>query len=91
MYASKKLIPREQSYSVGERESLAAIWAVSKFHRFLYGQHFVLECDHRPLDYLQTTHLKNPRLMRWNLALQPYRYIVWYIRGSQNVVADYHS
>ena len=37
MYASKKLIPREQNYSVGEREALAIIWAVKKFHRFLYG------------------------------------------------------
>jgi len=30
---------------VGEREALAMIWAVNKFHRFLYGQHFVFECD----------------------------------------------
>ena len=46
-YASKKLIPREQNYSVGEREALAIIWAVKKFHRYLYGQHFTLESDHR--------------------------------------------
>ena len=44
-YASKKLIPREQNYSVGEREALAIIWAVKKFHRYLYGQHFTLESD----------------------------------------------
>ena len=30
-YASKKLIPREQNYSVGEREALAIIWALSVF------------------------------------------------------------
>jgi len=91
MYTSKKLLPREQNYSVGEREALAIIWAVNKFHRYLYGTHFVLESDHRPLEYLQTTHSKNPRLMRWSLALQPYRYTVRYIRGSQNLVADYLS
>ena len=91
MYASKKLLPWEQNYSVGERGALAIIWVVNKFHRFLYAQHFVLECDHRPLEYLQTTHSKNPRLMHWSLALQPYRYTVHYIKGSQNVVADYLS
>jgi len=91
MYASKKLLPREQNYSVGEREALAIIWVVNKFHRFLYGQHFVLECDHIPLEYLQTSHSKNPRLMRWSLALQPYCYTVRYICGSHNVVADYLS
>ena len=89
MFASKT--PREQNYSVSEREALAIIWAVNKFHRFLYGVHFILESDHRPLEYLQSTHSKNPRLMRWSLALQPYHYTVRYISGSQNVEADYLS
>ena len=91
MYASKKFLPREQNYSVSEREALAIILAVNKFHRFLYGVHFVLESDHRPLEYLQSKHSRNPRLMRWSLALQPYLYTVRYINGSQSVVADYFS
>ena len=93
-YASNKLIHREHNYSVGEREALAIIWAVViKFHRYLYGQHFTLESDHRPLEYLQNSHSQNPRIMRWSLAMQPYRYryTVKYIRGSENVVADYLS
>jgi len=90
LYASRKLLPREQNYSVGEREALATIWAVGKFHRYLYGQHFTLESDHRPLEYLQSNHPRNPRLMRWSLALQTYRYTVHYIRGVENV-ADYLS
>ena len=90
-YASRKLIQREQNYSVGEREAFAIIWAVNKFHLFLYGQHFTLESDHMPLEYLQSSHPKNPRLMRWSLALQPYHYTVRYIRGSHNIVADYLS
>ena len=91
LYASKKLLDREQNYSVGEREALAIVWAVSKFHRFLYGRHFILESDHRPLQYLNSTDSKSPRLMRWSLALQPYRYTVKYIRGEDNFCADYLS
>jgi len=91
MYASKEMLPREQNYSLGEREALAIVWAVKRFHRYLYGQHFILESDHRPLEYLQTSHSKKPRIMRWSLSLQPYRYTVRYIRGSDNVVADYLS
>jgi hypothetical protein len=90
-YASKKLLAREQNYSVGEREALAIVWAVSKFHQFLYGQHFILESDHRPLEYISSTHSSNPKVMRWSLALQPYRYTVRYIRGSDNIIADYLS
>ena len=41
MYANKKMLPREQNYSVGEREALAIVWAVNKFYRYLYGQHFI--------------------------------------------------
>jgi len=71
MYDSRKILPREQNYSVGEREALAVVWAVNKFHRYLYGQHFILESDHRPLEYLQTSHSTNPRIMRWSLSLHP--------------------
>jgi len=51
----------------------------------------LLESDHRPLEYLQTSYTQNPRLMRWSLALQPYRFTVRYIRGTENVTADYLS
>jgi hypothetical protein len=91
MYASKKLLDRERNYSVGEREALAIVWAVSKFYRFLYGTHFTLESDHRPLQYLNTSDSQNPRVMRWSLALQPFRYTVKYIRGDDNFCADYLS
>jgi len=79
LYARRKLIPQEQNYSTGEREALAIIWAANKFHRYPYGQHFTLESDHRPLEYLQSSHPKNPRLMRWSLALQAYRYTGYFI------------
>ena len=91
LYASKKLLGRERNYPVGEREALAIVWAVQKMHRFLYGQHFVLETDHRPLQYLNSSHSKSPRLMRWSLALQPYHFTIRYIRGEDNFCADYLS
>ena len=33
-----------------EIESLAVAWAVEKFHHFLYGSHFILEMDLKPLE-----------------------------------------
>jgi hypothetical protein len=74
--------------STSESECLGIIWAVKRFNRYLYGQHFMLESDHRPLQNLDTTHSSNPKIMRWGLALTPYRYTVRYIKGADNVLAD---
>jgi len=85
--ASKKLLGRERNYSVDEREALAIVWAVQKMHRFLYGQHFVLETNHRPLQYLNIARSKSPRLMSWSLALQPYHFGAWIISVLTILVA----
>ena len=90
-YASRKLLQREKNYSTIERECLAIVFGIQKFHNFLYGQEFILETDHQPLKYLNQTEFQNGRVMRWALALQPYRFTVQYNRGSQNVGADFLS
>jgi hypothetical protein len=90
-YASRKLLDSESRYSTIEKECLAVVWAVQKFQPFLYGQTFVLETDHKPLDYLQKAKVANGRLMRWSLLLQAYSFVVRVIPGSQNVGADYLS
>ena len=90
-YASRKLLPRERNYSTIERECLAIVWGIEKFHRYLFGTEFKLETDHKPLSYLQTAKVLNPRIMRWALKLQPYRFRIMSIKGEENVGADYLS
>ena len=91
MYISKKLLPRERNYSTIERECLAVVWAVEKLVRYLYGTEFVLQTDHESLKYLQRAKFDNQRVMRWSLLLQPYRYRVEYIKGCDNLAADFLS
>ena len=57
-----------------EKECFVIVWAVKKFTCYLYGKEFVLEIDHRPLVYLNTAKVANARLMRWALALQPFKF-----------------
>jgi len=59
-YASRKLTKAEQNYAVVERECLPTVWAVAKFHRYLYGGQFVLQTDHRPLTFLDSEDGKRP-------------------------------
>lgn len=90
-YASRKLLPREAAYPTVEREGLALIWGTREFHAYLYVRPFVLETDHQPLQYINQTRHANARLMRWSLQLQEYDFHVKYIKGSDNVGADYLS
>ena len=39
----------ERNYGQNEKEALALIFAVQKFHRMLYGLNFTLKIDHKPL------------------------------------------
>ena len=58
------------------------------FETYLYGRQFVLETDHHLLVFMNSEKPVNGKLMRWILALQPYRFRVEAIRGSDNVGAD---
>ncbi|GFN91292.1 Zinc finger protein [Plakobranchus ocellatus] len=90
-YASKKLTDRERKYSVTEREALAILWGVKKFSLYLYGTAFTLQTDYGALQFLNAAKFDSPRIMRWALALQVYNFDVHYIKGSENVGADYLS
>ena len=90
-FASRKLHARERAYPIIERECLAVVWAVKKFAYYLHGRKFRLQTDHFPLANLSKTQMKNPRVMRWALAMQAHHYHVEVIKGSDNIGADYLS
>ena len=88
-YISRKLFPRETRYSTVEKECLAIKWSVDTLKYYLMGKEFVLETDHRALQWLHRMKDSNARITRWYLSLQPYRVTVKYKDGKDNVTADY--
>jgi hypothetical protein len=87
-YASRKLLPRETRYSVIELETLAVVFGVIKFNRFLYANKIELQSDHRPLSYLASLLEHSPRLARWNLILSSYDITPTFKNGSLNGNVD---
>lgn len=85
-YASRSLTAVERRYSQTEREALALVWACERFHVYLYGKHFELETDHKPLEVIYSSKSQpSARIERWVLRLQPYEFTVMYRPGPQNI------
>jgi len=45
-YASRILTPAEKKYAQLEREGLAIVFGVKKFHQYFYGREFIIGSDH---------------------------------------------
>ena len=88
VYFSRKLLPREERYSTAEKKCLAIKLAVHMFRAYLLGRRFIIQTDHHSLEWLDRLKENNSRLCRWSLALQPFKFVVEYCKGSQNKNAD---
>lgn len=87
-FASKKFSKTERNYSTTDREFLALKWSVEKFHHYVYGRHFVVRSDHKPLEGLLKGKPNNQRQARYQMFLQDYDFDLKFVPGKENVVAD---
>ena len=92
-YTSRTLNPAEKRYSQLEKEGLAIVSGIKKFHNFLYGRHFIIESDHRPLSFLFNEAKGIPQMassciQRWAITLSAYNYTICFKKGKTLCNAD---
>ena len=89
-FASKALTETQRGYVAIEIKSLTVAWAVEKFHYFLYGCHFMLETDQKPLEAILSRSLNQAtsRIQRILIRTVPYNFTIRYIPGTRNQLAD---
>ena len=80
-YASRTLSPAECNYAQIDKEALAVVCGVKKFHQYLYGLNFTLITDHQPLTALfspdrSISATAGSRLQRQALFLSAYAYTI---------------
>ena len=76
-----------------QREALATIYGLQKFHNYLYGRKFILVTDHKPLISLFNPKKGTPamaanHLTRWALTLSHYEYSIEYRKTIDHGNAD---
>ena len=95
-YTSHSLSAAEQNYAQIDKEGLAIVYGVKKFHHYLYGRQFTIVSDHRPLQHLfnetkSVPAMASARIQRWALTLSAYNYNIKYRPGKHLANADFLS
>ncbi|GBN68939.1 Transposon Tf2-6 polyprotein [Araneus ventricosus] len=95
-FASKTLSKTEQKYSQIDKEALAIVWAVKKFHLYLKGRRFTLVTDHKPLVAIFGSKRGLPvltatRLLHYALILQSFQFDIVFRKTADHGNADFLS
>ena len=89
-YRSKLWTETESRYSNIEREMLAVVHGLEKFHYYVYGRRVTVETDYKPLEAIFKKHLATapPRIARMMLRIQKYDVDIKYVQGKNVPLAD---
>ena len=92
-YTSRTLNDAERNYSQLEKEGLACIFGIKRFHDYVFGRSFELITDHKPLlGLLKENRAISPqasaRIKRWSLFLSSYEYSLVFRNTTAHANAD---
>ena len=99
-YISHTLSKSEKNYSQLEKEGLACVVGIKRFHSYLFGHHFELVTDHQPLlallnEHKSTSPQASARIRRWSLFLSGYEYTMLFrgtkAHGKADALSRLHS
>src|ERR1044072_3054256 len=75
----------EPDFNLYDRELLALVHAISKWHQYLSIQPFVILSDQHNLKFLLEQRLSTSAQYRWVTKLMGLSYVIQYKKGLENV------
>jgi hypothetical protein len=91
LFQARSLNDNERRYSATKRELLAVIFALQRFHQYLWGRQFDLFTDHAALTYMFTQKELNLTILGWFDILLAYTFNIHHRPGIQNILPDHLS
>ena len=92
-YASRSLTASEKNYCQLEREGLAIVYGLVKFHKYIYGRKFTIITDNKPISKILgpkegIPSLAAARLQRWSMILMAHQYELQFRSSQQHGNCD---
>ena len=89
-YASRALSDTETRYATIEKDMLAIVFALEKWHQYTYGRHVTVHSDHKPLESVTKKPLDRAlkRLQGMLVRTLAYEIDLQYLSGKEMFLAD---
>lgn len=89
-YSSRSLTEAEKNFAQIEKELLAIVYGMEKYHQYVYGNKVTVQTDHKPLISIVKKEISQvtSRLQRMMLKLIKYDLNVIYVPGKDMYLAD---
>ena len=88
-FSSKRFSGPAKKWDAYKREAYAIYHSVHSFAWYLRGKEFLVETDHRNLQWIESS--QSPIVCRWRALLQSFHFKIRHIPGRENKVADWIS
>ena len=80
-FTSRTLNTAEKNYSQLDKEGIAVMFGIQRFHKYIYGRKFTIVTDHKPLlslfnEMKAVPQMASPRIQRWAVTLRAYEYTI---------------
>ena len=85
-FYSQKCSGAEQDYDMYDQELLAIVETMKQWHHYLEGANpkAIIQCDHKNLEYFQTSKVLSRRQARWAEILSSYDIVIDHLEGKKN-------
>ena len=85
-FYSRMCSSAKQNYDTYDRELLAIAETLKQWWHYLEGANYkvLIQCDHKNLEYFQTSKVISRRQARWSETLSTYDFVIEHLEGSKN-------